>query len=39
MFFVKKMNYKYLYYLNFKDDSFIKLLVLFLLVFIGVVVN
>ncbi|HGS9477947.1 TPA: murein biosynthesis integral membrane protein MurJ, partial [Clostridioides difficile] len=39
MFFVKKTNYKYLYYLNFKDDSLIKLLALLSPVFIGVAVN
>lgn len=39
MFFVRKTNYKYLYYLNFKDDSLIKLLTLLSPVFIGVAVN
>ncbi len=34
-----KTNYKYLYYLNFKDDSLIKLLALLSPVFIGVAVN
>lgn len=36
---LKKPNYKYLYYLNFKDDSLIKLLALLSPVFIGVAVN
>ncbi|KPI54602.1 integral membrane protein MviN [Clostridioides difficile] len=39
LFFVNKTNYKYLFYLDFKDESLIKLLALLSPVFIGVAVN
>ncbi|MCC0666994.1 putative lipid II flippase MurJ [Clostridioides difficile] len=39
LFFVKKTDYKYSFYLDFKDDSLIKLLALLSPVFIGVAVN